>query len=845
MKENYDVTGMSCSACQSHVEKSVASLEGVTRVSVNLLTNSMQVEYKESGLNAQDIIHAVEEAGYGASLKDHPQEARYQESKNHAPDQMRTRLVLSVLFWIPLMYVAMGHMGYEFFHIPMPAWEMQFLHGNENAMTYGLLQLILLIPILLANQKYFTVGFKTLSKKSPNMDSLIAVGSLAAILYGFYALLKIGYGLGHGNLSMVDHYRHELYFESAGTILTLITVGKYLETRSKRRTTEAIEKLMKLAPTTLQVIRDGKEQTLNVKDVVVGDLFVLRPGEIVPVDGMIEEGSSSFDESAITGESMPVDRRVGDRILSASLNQSGFIQARADRVGEDTTIAKIIRLVEEASNSKAPIARMADKIAGVFVPIVMLIAFLAGVIWYLSGADFEFSMSISIAILVISCPCALGLATPVAIMVGTGKGAESGILIGSGEALEKAHLVDTVVLDKTGTITLGKPEVTRLKTYGIQEQELLQIAGTLESGSEHPLAKAVVAKARKQGISLGVPGAFQALFGKGVVGTIGAQRYLAGNTAMMEDAGLVMTSEVQNELHEMAKAGETPLIFATETQVLGLMAVADIVKDTSREAIALLQKQGIHVIMLTGDNAITANAIKEQVGVDQVIAGVLPDQKAQVILALQKQGKKVAMVGDGINDAPALAVADVSIAMGGGTDIAMESAEIILMKDDLLDVAGAIHLSKKVIRNIKENLFWAFFYNVIGIPVAAGLLYPAFGLRLNPMIGAAAMSLSSIFVVGNALRLKNWKPQGTNRMEEKKEKQEVSVMTEKVIKIEGMMCGHCTGRVETALKSTPGVLAVTVSLEENQAVVQVENQVKDEILRHTVEQAGYQVTGIQ
>lgn len=884
-KEKFDVTGMTCSACSSHVEKDVSKLKGVDNISVNLLTNSMQVTFDEGQLDAGEIIKAVENAGYGAAVRASGAagnntaganakgaaggDAADMQQKNIA--NMKQRLIISVVFLIPLMYVSMGHMVFGWLGLDMPPITMRYLHGNGNAITYAFTQLLLLIPILAVNKKYFTNGFKTLMKRSPNMDSLIAIGAGAAIAYGIFAIYRIGYGLGHGDMAIVEQYSHDLYFESAGTILALITVGKYLETKSKGRTSEAITRLMNLAPKTVTVIRNDEELVIDAADVVVGDLFFVKPGESVAVDGVIEEGRSSFDESAITGESIPVLRQEGDKIISASINKAGLIRARASKVGEDTTIAQIIRLVEEASSSKAPIARMADKIAGVFVPTVIGIAILTFFIWLFAGASFEFAMSSAIAVLVISCPCALGLATPVAIMVGTGKGAENGILIKSGEALETAHMIDTVVLDKTGTITQGKPVVTDIDCFaGMSETELLVIAGSLEKGSEHPLAEAIVDYCRGQGISLKKVVDFHADFGRGIEGKLSdhsvqpegadssAGIYYAGNEKLMAEKGIEISAVISNKILALAGQGKTPLIFADAKKIIGIISVADVVKPTSKEAVKRFRDLGIHVIMLTGDNEVTARAIKEQVGIDEVIAGVLPTQKEEKISALKNSGHRVAMVGDGINDAPALASADVGIAIGAGTDVAIESADIVLMKNDLLDAVGAVKLSKSVIRNIKENLFWAFFYNSIGIPLAAGALFPLFGLKLNPMFAAAAMSLSSICVVGNALRLKTvrlrsgeenrcsstpFQTEGEACLIEGKRKEEETM--KKTIMIEGMSCGHCSGRVESALKEVAGVTGVTVSLEEKHAVVTVDDGVAEEQLMKAVTDAGYEVTGVK
>ena len=884
MKERFDVTGMTCSACSSHVEKSVSKLTGVENVSVNLLTNSMQVEFDENKLDTAGIIKAVEDAGYGAAVKDghaksgvktSGQSGSQENSGLSAVEQnvknMKKRLIVSLIFWIPLMYVSMGHMIYQWLNIPMPPFTMNFLHGNENAITYAFTQFLLLLPILIANQKYFKNGFKTLWHRSPNMDSLIAIGAGAAILYGIFAIYRIGYAMGRGDMAVVHQYAHDLYFESAGTILTLITIGKYLETKSKGKTSEAITKLLNLAPKTVMVVRDGVEQVVDAADVEKGEIFLVKPGESVAVDGIVLEGKSSFDESAITGESIPVPKQAGDTIVSASINKSGLIRAKATKVGEDTTIAQIIRLVEEASSSKAPIAKMADKIAGVFVPTVITIALITGIIWLISGATFEFAMSTAIAVLVISCPCALGLATPVAIMVGTGKGAENGILIKSGDALETAHQIDTVVLDKTGTITQGKPVVTDIicaAGKNADKTQLLQIAGSLEKGSEHPLAEAIVNYCETNSIALEKVTDFNALFGKGIEGTVSGTHYFAGNEKMMEEKGISLSTEQKNQIHALAKQGRTPLLFADEKQFLGIVAVADVVKPTSKEAVQKFRDYGIHVIMLTGDNEVTAQAIKEQVGIDEVIAGVLPTQKEEKISALKQAGHKVAMIGDGVNDAPALASADVGIAIGAGTDVAIESADIVLMKNDLLDAVGAVKLSKAVIRNIKENLFWAFFYNSIGIPLAAGVLYPLFQIKLNPMFGAAAMSLSSVCVVSNALRLRwvklhdakktqiephqdvaastiadiNQHNALDNNIKSTNDDKGESTMTT-TISIEGMMCAHCQAHVEKALKEVAGVTEVTVSLENKNAVVTGDASV--EALKQAVVDAGYEVTDVK
>ena len=762
MNQKFNVTGMSCSACSAAVEKSVGKLSGVRSVNVNLLSNSMAVDYDEAALDSGGIIHAVEEAGYGASIHEKgakPAAAEKAENPVEAElKSMKFRLIVSFAFWIPLMYLAMHHMMKEWLGIPVPFFIESAFHGAENAVPFAFTQFLLLLPIVFVNRKYFQVGFKTLWKRSPNMDSLIAIGSSAAIAYGVFAIYKIGYALGADDMMTADHFLMDLYFESAGTILTLITLGKYLEARSKGKTSEAISKLMDLAPKTATVIRDGAEKEIPVEEVAVGDTVVVRPGQSIPVDGVIVEGSSAVDQSALTGESIPVEKNVGDKVIAATVNKTGFFKFQAQKVGDDTTLAQIIELVDEASSSKAPIAKLADRVSGVFVPVVIALAVIAAAVWLILGQSFEFALSIGIAVLVISCPCALGLATPVAIMVGTGKGASNGILIKSAEALETAHTVSTVVLDKTGTITEGKPKVTDLLAApGIEEQELLSIAASVEKPSEHPLAEAIVEHALEKDAQIRPVGKFEAVSGRGIVAEISGAEYLAGNLALMQEHG-VPADEMRQAAERFAEDGKTPLYFARGNSLLGVIAVADVVKPTSREAIEEFKAMGIDVVMLTGDNKRTAEAIRRQLHIDRVVAEVMPQDKESEVRAIQESGKKVAMIGDGINDAPALARADVGIAIGAGTDVAIESADIVLMKSDLLDAVTAIQLSKATIRNIKQNLFWAFFYNSIGIPLAAGVFYFLLGWKLNPMFAAAAMSLSSVCVVSNALRLKFFKP---------------------------------------------------------------------------------------
>lgn len=751
-KEKFDVTGMTCSACSAAVERAVGHMDGVSAVTVNLLSNNMTVEYDDTLLEPKAIIDTVVDAGYSASVAGTTAPAKSSEASHVQGeiDAMKHRTIVSMVFMVLLMYVAMGHMV----GLPVPS----FLLGVENASTMALVQFLLALPVLYVNRQYYQTGFKTLWRRSPNMDSLIAIGSGAAVVYGVFAMFRIGWGLGHGDLDLVMRYSHDLYFESAAMILALITLGKFLEARSKGRTSDAIAKLIDLAPQVATVIRNNVEVEVPVADLVEGDVIVIKPGQSIPVDGVIIEGNSAVDESALTGESIPVAKNVGDKVISATINKSGTFRFKATRIGDDTTLAQIIRLVEEASSSKAPIAKLADKISGIFVPVVITIALAAFVVWMLLGYPFEFALTIGIAVLVISCPCALGLATPVAIMVGTGQGALHGILTKSAEALETAHSVNTVVLDKTGTITEGKPQVTDvIPGSTLSHKELLTIGASLEKSSEHPLADAIVARGLEDQVQLQQVSDFLAVPGKGVQGTIEDQVYLAGNLAFMRENEIDL-GEFEHSADRLAEQGKTPMYFANTKEVLGIIAVADVVKPTSKQAIHDLAKLGIDVVMLTGDNKRTAEAIRRELDIKTVIAEVLPDDKEREVRTLQERGKIVAMVGDGVNDAPALARADVGVAIGAGTDVAIESADIVLMKNDLRDVATAIKLSKATLRNIKQNLFWAFFYNALGIPLAAGLLFPFFGWKLNPMYAAAAMSLSSIFVVSNALRLRRFNP---------------------------------------------------------------------------------------
>ncbi len=862
--EKYNVTGMTCAACQANVTRCVQKLDGVREVNVSLLANQMTVSYDEGKVNPQSIVQAVTEIGYGASPaesaagKANDFRSEWQTRRERAEEGrkgMKHRLIASLILLVPLMYIAMGPM----MGLPVP----ELLTGMENTLISALAQLVLTVPILVINQHFFVNGFRSLFHRAPNMDSLVAIGSGAAMLYGLFAMFRMAYGFGHGDMAVVHEYAHALYFESAAMILTLVTVGKYLEARSKSKTSDALGKLVDLAPKTAVVVREGEEHTIPAEQVVAGDIVVIRPGESVPVDGEVLEGYGYVDQAAITGESIPVEKRKGDTVISATINKNGTFRFRASKVGGDTTLAQIIRLVDEAGNSKAPIARLADKVSGVFVPVVIVIALLTAVVWLAVGQTFEFALSNAIAVLVISCPCALGLATPVAIMVGTGKAAEYGILIKSAESLENLHSVDTVVLDKTGTITSGHPSVTDVVplTDSLSEAELLQEAAAVELGSEHPLAQAVVEKAKAEGLSIPSAETFEAQAGRGVRARVGGREYLAGNAAFMKENGLDAGGRIAGELDRLAKEGKTPLLFSRDGAVRGIIAVADTVRDSSREAIRRFHRMGLRVVMLTGDNRLTAEAIRRQLDIEEAIADVLPTEKEACVRALQEKGHKVAMVGDGVNDAPALTRADIGIAIGAGTDIAIDSADVVLMKDSLGDVATAINLSKAVVRNIHMNLFWAFFYNVLGIPVAAGVLFPIWGLRLSPMIGSAAMSLSSVCVVTNALRLRFFKDKEKGRrgpekveaapgetvsvsggqpVQDNREPREKGAgQMKKVLKVEGMMCAHCQSHVQKALAAVDGVQEAQVDLENKEATVILSKEVADKLLMDAVTEAGY------
>lgn len=866
-KEQFTITGMTCSACSARVEKAVAKVDGTKDVSVNLLTNSMQLEYDEAKTSVPAIIKAVVDAGYGASVKGKQAAAKaapQEDPVKKSIDEMKHRLVWSIAFLLPTMYISMHGLFEKLFGLPVPQIVGAVFDGPENAIIFAFSQFLLVLPIMYLNRRYYIAGFRNLFRGAPNMDSLVGMGSMAAALFGAFAIFRMGWGFGHGDMALVQEYSTNLYFESAGMIVTLITVGKYLEARAKGQTSKALEKLMDLAPKQACVVRGGVEQVIPAEELVAGDEVIVRPGERIPADGMVLSGTTSVDESAITGEPIPVEKQAGDKVTSATINKQGSIHFSAERVGEDTTISQIIRLVDEASASKAPIARMADKIAGVFVPAVIAIAVLAGAVWLAMGASVEFAFSIAICILVISCPCALGLATPVAIMVGTGKGAENGILIKSGEALEIAQSVDTVVMDKTGTITEGRPVVTDITTVnGVSEQEFLAIAAGLEKGSEHPLAEAVMTAARERGIAPKAMTDFKALFGRGVEAEADGHVYAAGNDKLMAEKGIDLTP-YEAHLASLADDGCTPLIFAEDDRVIGILAAADVEKATSREAIARFRAMGIDVVMLTGDNARTAEAIR-RMDIPKVIAGVLPENKAEHIKKLQAEGHRVAMIGDGINDAPALAQADLGMAIGAGTDVAIESADAVLMKSDLLDAVSAIRLSKAVLKNIKENLFWALIYNVICIPLAAGILYPAFGIKLSPVIGAAAMSLSSVCVVMNALRLRFFKPdhgaepsaeqtaaavssdrkdhEAADSAAAQPVQEKEAIRMEKTLKIEGMMCAHCQKHVHDALAKMDGVTDVTVDLEGGKADVKATHDIPEADFRKVIEDAGYELVG--
>lgn len=889
MKEDFNIEGMSCSACVQAVEKSVAKLDGVNSVAVNLLTNSMKVDFTENEITADAIVESVQNAGYDATIKraNTASSAQTKDSGNPLENQLKKdeqslkhRIIISLIFMIPLMYIAMGPM------IGLPT--LSIFEGMDNIVIFAFTQMLITLPILYTNRKYYQNGFKALFKGNPNMDSLVAIGSSAAFIYGIYVIYKLSYAMGHNQPDMLEHFAHALYFESSAMILTLITLGKYFEARSKGKTTNAIKKLMDLSPKTATLLIDGKEKEIPLEEVKVGDVLLVKPGSAVPVDGRILSGQGAFDESAITGESMPVEKGKDEKVIGATLLKLGSITMVSEKVGDDTAIAKIIQLVQDANTTKAPITKLADKISGIFVPTVIGISIVTMIIWLLLGYSFEFAFQLGVSVLIISCPCALGLATPVAIMVGTGKGASQGILIKSAEALETLHEVDAIVFDKTGTITEGKPQVTDLLPVGnVTEAELLKIAASLESVSEHPLSLAIMELANEQKVKYPAIQNFYNQLGKGISGEIDDQTYYAGNSKYMNELGIDI-SQILEKSDQLSEDGKTILYFSSKDNLLGIIAVADQIKENSKEAIEVLHEQGLEVYLLTGDNERTAQAIGKNLKFDQILAEVLPEDKDQKVIEIQNQNKKVAMVGDGINDAPSLARADVGIAIGAGTDIAIEAADIVLMKSDLSDVVNSIALSKKTITNIKQNLFWAFFYNIICIPLAAGVFYLPFNILLNPMIAAAAMSMSSIFVVSNALRLNNFKPvmkgleetssieqniiqesivdqdsednseentkeisnensseNSSENNENSNENMEGKETMKKTIYVEGMTCKHCKARVEKTLKDFEQVDDAVVDLDNKLVEVTFNADVDNQVLTDAIVDAGYEVTSIE
>lgn len=840
MEKKFDVSGMTCSSCVANVTKAVEKLDGVSGANVNLMTNSMKVNFDENIVDDEKIIGAVEKIGYGAS----PAGEKTKSEDKPLDDRekaLKHRLISSIIFMVILMYIAMGPM----IHLPTPG----IFHGREGAIIFAFSQFLLALPVVYINRDFYISGFKGLKNRAPNMDSLVAIGSLAALVYGIFAIYMMAYGFGQGDMELVDSYRHNLYFESSAMILTLITVGKYLEEKSKNKTRSSLANLMDLAPKMATVIEDGEEVVKNIEDVRVGDILLVRPGESVAVDGKVIEGASSLDESAVTGESIPVQKSVGDRVISASINTTGSFKFQAEKVGEDTTISQIIKLVDEANQSKAPIAKLADEIAGVFVPAVLIIAALTFVVWMALGYGFENALNFAISVLVISCPCALGLATPVSIMVATGKSADFGLLFKNAEVLENLHKIDVIVMDKTGTITEGEPILTDIVT-DLDEENFLKIAGSIEKNSQHPLASAIINYAQENDIDLEEITNFNSVSGRGLNGEIAGNKYLAGNIEYMLEEKIDL-KDFKSKAEELAGEGKTSMYFANESEVLGIISVKDLPKESSKDAIKLLRDMGKKIIMLTGDNEKTAEAIADEIGVDETLAGLLPQDKNKEIDKIQKSGKKVLMIGDGINDAPSLAKADIGMAIGHGTDVAIESSDVVLMRSDLLDVVSALELSKATIKNIKQNLFWAFFYNTIGIPLAAGLLFPAFGIKLSPMFAALAMSLSSVFVVNNALRLRRFKPRGVKKsLEESKPSNEKEIVKEEnlieknekrtKIKVEGMTCGHCEKRVADALEKT-GKAKDVVASHENSSVEFIDQGLSPEEIENAIEEAGYKI----
>ncbi|WP_330848513.1 heavy metal translocating P-type ATPase [Aliarcobacter butzleri] len=834
--QKFDIKGMTCSACSTAVDRNVKKLEGINEVNVNLLNNSMIVKYDENVLNNETIIKKVQDAGYEAFLVENGKKTQKNSTEDNLgkieTNELKNRLIISFIFAIPLFYISMGH---------MLNWYLPHLfHGYSNAITFSFTQFLLALPIVFINIKYYKVGFKTLYKGSPNMDSLIAIGTSAAMIYGVFSIYKIGYGLGNNDIDIVIQYSHDLYFESAAIVLTLITLGKFLEARAKENTSEAINKLINLTPKTALVLRNNQEIEIPVDELVLKDIVIVKPGNIVPTDGIIIFGNSSIDESMLTGESLPVSKKVGDKVIGASINKSGSFKFEVTKLGEDTVLSQIIKLIEEASSSKAPISKLADRISAIFVPTVIVISILATVTWLFLGYSFEFALSIGIAILVISCPCALGLATPTAIMVGTGKGAQNGILIKSAESLEIAHTINTVVIDKTGTITEGKTQITDIFTSEkITQDKLLQLCATIEKNSEHPLADAILKKTQEKEIELLNAIDFEALNGLGIKAKVEDRLFYIGNKKLLDSKNISLDLFYEKS-EKLANEGKTPIFIADENEVLGLIAISDVVKPTSKDAILEFEKMGLEVIMLTGDNYKTANAIAKQININNVIAEVLPQDKEKEIQKLQSLGKKVAMIGDGINDAPALVRADVGIAIGAGTDVAIESANIVLVKSDLLDAVKAIQLSNAVIKNIKQNLFWAFFYNIIGIPLAAGVFYTVLGWKLSPMFAGAAMSLSSVTVVLNALRLKLFEPRISKNLLEKNNISKGDKM-EKILKVDGMTCGHCKARVEKVVSAIDGVDSVEVDLASKNVTVKMSKDISEQTLSDVIVDAGYEV----
>ncbi|MDU6097887.1 heavy metal translocating P-type ATPase [Peptoniphilus harei] len=840
MEKKFDVSGMTCSSCVANITKAVEKLDGVSGANVNLMTNSMKVNFDENIVDDEKIIGAVEKIGYGAS----PAGEKTKSEDRPVDDRekaLKHRLISSIIFMVILMYIAMGPM----IHLPTPG----IFHEREGAIIFAFSQFLLALPVVYINRDFYISGFKGLKNRAPNMDSLVAIGSLAALVYGIFAIYMMAYGFGQGDMELVDAYRHNLYFESSAMILTLITVGKYLEEKSKNKTRSSLSNLMDLAPKMATVIEDGEEVVKNIEDVRVGDILLVRPGESVAVDGKVIEGASSLDESAVTGESIPVQKSVGDRVISASINTTGSFKFQAEKVGEDTTISQIIKLVDEANQSKAPIAKLADEIAGVFVPAVLIIAAITFGVWMAMGYGFENALNFAISVLVISCPCALGLATPVSIMVATGKSADFGLLFKNAEVLENLHKIDVIVMDKTGTITEGKPILTDIVT-DLDEENFLKIAGSIEKNSQHPLASAIINYAQENDIDLEEITNFNSVSGRGLNGEIAGNKYLAGNLEYMLEEKIDL-KDFQAKAEELAGEGKTSMYFANESEVLGIISVKDLPKESSKDAIKLLRDMGKKIIMLTGDNEKTAEAIADEIGVDETLAGLLPQDKNKEIDKIQKSGKKVLMIGDGINDAPSLAKADIGMAIGHGTDVAIESSDVVLMRSDLLDVVSALELSKATIKNIKQNLFWAFFYNTIGIPLAAGLLFPAFGIKLSPMFAALAMSLSSVFVVNNALRLRRFKPRGVKKsLEESKSSSEKEIVKEEnlieknekttKIKVEGMTCGHCEKRVADALEKT-GKAKNVVANHENSSVEFIDQGLSPEEIENAIEEAGYKI----